>query len=61
MNKGATANVIMNHILKMTTYNPSRNSDIENIIQMMQDSIALTIIRFDVEVSRKFFNQFITE
>ena len=45
----------------MTTYNPISISDIENIIQLMGEFYRIDNYPFDIEISRKLFNQFLTD
>ena len=45
----------------MTTYNPISFSDIENIIQLMGEFYRIDNYPFDIEISRKLFNQFLTD
>jgi ribosomal protein S18 acetylase RimI-like enzyme len=45
----------------MTTYNPISISEIENIIQLMGEFYRIDNYPFDIEISRKLFNQFLTD
>ncbi len=45
----------------MTTYNPISISDIENIIQLMEEFYLIDNYPFDSEISSEIFNQFLAD